>query len=219
MTNDTDMFVSHVKKYYNDQEINVIFDLGSRDGDTAIALSTHYPHSKVFTFECNPAVIDNIVSKIKPYSNITLLQYAAHNITSDIDFFPCSSNIGASSVFMSSNKYDYIERYVQTHTSVKSIRLDELIDNHQILPPDLIFADIQGSELYALQGLGKYLSGVKAIQLEVEFREMYSGQPLYEDVMLFLNQNNFKEIWQAKYHDNFWGECIVVNTSMSDLDG
>lgn len=214
MTNDTDIFVSHVKKYYNDQDINVIFDLGSRDGDTAIALSTYYPHSKVFTFECNPAVIDNIASKIKPYSNITLLQYAAHNITSDIDFFPCLSNIGASSVFMSSHKYDYIEHYVQTHTSVRSIRLDELIDKQEILPPDLIFADIQGAELYALQGLGKYLGGVKAMQLEVEFREMYSGQPLYEDLMLFLNQNNFQEIWQVKYHDNFWGECIVVNTSI-----
>ena len=82
------------------------------------------------------------------------------------------------------------------------------------MPPDLIFADIQGAELYALQGLGKYLGGVKAMQLEVEFREMYSGQPLYEDLMLFLNQNNFQEIWQVKYHDNFWGECIVVNTSI-----
>jgi hypothetical protein len=54
-----------------------------------------------------------------------------------------------------------------------------------------MWLDAQGAELSILQGLGERLRDVKIVQCEVEFKEMYAGQPLWPEVHRFMITNGF----------------------------
>ncbi len=57
---------------------------------------------------------------------------------------------------------------------------------------DFVKLDTQGSELSILQGGEKLLKGVLGLKVEVEFLELYCGQPLFADVDAFLRARGFE---------------------------
>jgi FkbM family methyltransferase len=59
------------------------------------------------------------------------------------------------------------------------------------LDPDFIKIDTQGSELDILMGAKKSLKSTLCVQIEVEFEELYDGQPLFNDVNLFMLGQGF----------------------------
>lgn len=56
---------------------------------------------------------------------------------------------------------------------------------------DVMKLDTQGSELGILQGGRRMLAGVRMLEVEVEFNEIYRGQPLFGDVDRFLRDRGF----------------------------
>lgn len=66
------------------------------------------------------------------------------------------------------------------------------LDNVAGLPDlDFLKMDIQGSELPALRGGPRALRDCVAIQLEVSFVPLYSGQPVFGDIDLWMRQNGY----------------------------
>jgi len=59
------------------------------------------------------------------------------------------------------------------------------------VPIDVLYLDIQGAELAALQGAGAYLQDTLCVQTEVEFVPLYQGQPLFGDIDAFLRSQGF----------------------------
>ena len=72
---------------------------------------------------------------------------------------------------------------------VQTKRLDEIVEIDRV---DFIKMDIQGSELKVLQNGVNVLNTAVLIQVEVEFVEMYKGQPLFSDVDSFLRSQGFQ---------------------------
>jgi FkbM family methyltransferase len=73
--------------------------------------------------------------------------------------------------------------------AVHTTRLDDIADIGDI---DFIKIDVQGSELVVLKNASRALSGALLIQTEVEFVELYKGQPMFADVDTFLRGNGFQ---------------------------
>jgi FkbM family methyltransferase len=69
--------------------------------------------------------------------------------------------------------------------------LDEWEAENAIGPVDALKLDTQGSELGILQGGERVLKRVRALEVEVEFNEIYRGQPLFGDVDAFLRDRGF----------------------------
>ena len=63
---------------------------------------------------------------------------------------------------------------------------------------DVIKLDTQGSELGVLEGASRSLESVRALEVEVEFNEMYRGQPLFGDVDRHLRERGFV-LWRLKH--------------------
>ena len=79
---------------------------------------------------------------------------------------------------------------------------------------DFIKLDIQGGELNALKGAEKSLKTCLGIELEVEFIELYSGQPLFGEITEFLNNKGFEFFdfvdlirWERN-NFNSLGQCV-----------
>jgi protein O-GlcNAc transferase len=73
--------------------------------------------------------------------------------------------------------------------SVSTTRIDDIAEIDDV---DFVKIDIQGSELTVFQNARRALSGTLLIQTEVEFVELYKGQPLFADVDIFLRGIGFQ---------------------------
>jgi FkbM family methyltransferase len=129
------------------------------------------------------------------------------------------------------NRFQNLEgltRVVSTH-QVQTRRLDDI---PEIAGMDLLKADIQGAELDMLRGAERLLKEALVLHVEVEFLEMYKGQPLFGDVDVFLRARGFVlhsflglagRVYQPLYlqndpnttwHQHIWSDVVYVRDFM-----
>ncbi len=77
---------------------------------------------------------------------------------------------------------------VATH-AVTTTKVDDIADIGDV---DFFKIDIQGGELAVFQNAVQALAGTLVIQTEVEFLELYKGQPMFADVDMFLREIGFQ---------------------------
>lgn len=85
------------------------------------------------------------------------------------------------------NNLGEVMKIVET-VEVDTVAIDDLDD---VGPFDGVKLDVQGAELDVLKGAEKKLATATLIQCEVEFVELYEGQPLYGDIAAFLQDHGF----------------------------
>jgi len=81
-----------------------------------------------------------------------------------------------------------VTQFVARHP-INTVCFDDIPELANI---DFIKIDIQGGELAVFQNALRVLSGVVAIQTEVEFVELYKQQPMFADVDGFLRRQGFQ---------------------------
>jgi FkbM family methyltransferase len=193
-------FVNHIKKTkYDTHKQCVIFDIGSRDCQQAIEFYNTFPNSNMYAFECNANTIPICLTNIEKYNDrITLIPKAVNNYTGKCTFFPINQqktitswsdgNPGASSLFKSNDTY-INEHYVQDEVNVDCVTLYDVIKEYNIPKVDIIWMDLQGAELLALQSMKEYISTVDFIHTEISHRPIYTDQAMFNDIHSFLTPN------------------------------
>ena len=84
---------------------------------------------------------------------------------------------------------------VATH-AVNTTRIDDVAEIDDV---DFLKIDVQGAELAVLQNAMRALSSALVVQIEVEFVELYQGQPMFADVDIFLRAQGFQFHTFAEY--------------------
>lgn len=197
----------------------VIFDVGSRDCKQSIELYHLFPNAKIYAFECNPNTLEICKNNIKNYQDrITLIEGAVCDYDGVITFYPINQektittwadgNPGASSLFKSNGTYR-AEYYVQDEIQTKCHRLDSVMMKYNIPKVDIIWMDLQGAELLALKGLGDYINNLKYMHTEVSFREIYSGQVMYDELNNFITSKNFKIVNHINPYSGLWQDDVI----------
>ncbi|QSJ19808.1 FkbM family methyltransferase [Nostoc sp. UHCC 0702] len=75
---------------------------------------------------------------------------------------------------------------------IETTTLDEYCEQQGIQEIDFLQVDIQGADLHVLEGSSILLQrSILAIQTEVEFSHLYTNQPLFSDIDIFLRKNDF----------------------------
>ena len=62
---------------------------------------------------------------------------------------------------------------------------------------DALKVDVQGAELEVLRGAEQTLAAARIVETEVEFQELYRGQPLFCDVVSFMREQGL-ELWRLR---------------------
>jgi FkbM family methyltransferase len=111
---------------------------------------------------------------------------------------------GCSSIFppnqSAMSKYFLSERWeVCERIPIKTVPLAKILDERNVRP-DALKIDVQGAALKVLAGAGRYLDDVLLLEVEVEFCEMYQGQPLFGEVDKLVRQRGFELLDINKYH-------------------
>jgi FkbM family methyltransferase len=205
--------------------IRTVVEVGARDCRETLGFHTLFPQSAIYAFECNPATLPRCREAVRDLQGVTLIENAVSNKSGPVNFFAidqqqtrtgvADGNPGASSLFEASGKFE-LETYVQREVSVVATTLEEFMRERGVAGIDLLWMDIQGAELMALQGLGPRLADVKLIHLEVEFVEIYRGQPLFPEVRNYLQGRGFGFLGFTTYSRHS-ADAVFANTARVPL--
>ena len=134
-------------RYYKPKEGDVIIDCGGFFGRFSRYVSKKVGNSgKILVFEPNPLNFLVLKEKVRTYRNVFPINKALFNEETELDMFSpkLSSN---SSVFENQLSSPSV-----SINKVKSVKLDDIINEFGIKKIDFIKMDIEGSEIEALEG-------------------------------------------------------------------
>lgn len=137
------------------KDTDVTMDVGGNIGQYAMLFAQY--SKKVYTFEPMPKMIERLQYHIRTNhleNKLTLIPKALSNKQDTLKFqLPSAANSGTATTVLgwANNSDEIIE--------VEAIRLDDLIEQEKLQNRiDLVKMDIEGAELFALQGMSGLLS-------------------------------------------------------------
>jgi len=164
-------FTSIARRALGTSAIRTIVEVGARDCRETLGFHALFPQAAVFAFECNPATLPQCREAVRGVANVTLIEKAVSDKSGPVGFFAidqaqtktgvADGNPGASSLLRASGNFE-LETYVQHEVAVTATTLAEFLAERKLAGIDLLWMDIQGAELMALQVLGAMLADLPA---------------------------------------------------------
>jgi FkbM family methyltransferase len=160
------------------KESTVILDIGSNTGVYALMARSLNPKAQVYAFE----PLDFIFSKLtrncdlNSYS-IDCIEKACSNFKGEAKVFLPKGAEHVTSVTVNKSLLD--KNRVTDEKIIKTVRLDEFIEQNKISKIDLIKLDVETHEPEVLEGMGKYLALFKPTML-IEILEDEVGEKVEE---------------------------------------
>lgn len=155
-------------KYINIKDVNVILELGARDGLYTKSYLDFYDPDSLYSIDCNPDVSSTILENIKNLEKVKFYAIALSCKKGTVDFFINNDCHGSSSL------YDH-PICSTTKISVESKTLDDFCEEEGIEGIDLIIADVEGAEAQIFKDQ-KALKKVKYIIAEAKYDPAFKGK-------------------------------------------
>ncbi len=167
---------------------------------------------QIIFIEANPAVYGRLQAKVSGVPGVRVINCAISDQDGTATLHITSMDQSSSLLPLKKHKQIYpgVEEIQQITVTART--LDSLLQEHQIDPTNytMLNIDIQGAELLALRGAVNCLSSIQAINVEVNYEELYEGCPLVEDLDVFLFDHGFRRVaTKCPYHSS-WGDAFYV---------
>jgi FkbM family methyltransferase len=179
-------FTRYIKK--KPEDIDLIAVIGAYHGyeiDTMLAL---YPNALIFAVEALPKNFDVLRKRFEGVDRVICFNYACTDFKGSALFHELNAP-GNGSLLKPSDKSVYKLHEVE-EIQVEATTLDSLIGNMDV---DLLWMDVQGSELDVLKGY-KWREKARSMFLEIAMsgypHESYEGNCHYEDLEKFLKDTH-----------------------------
>jgi FkbM family methyltransferase len=170
-----------------------LVDVGASGGIMPL-WEPHRQHLRIIGFEPDDRAFEAL--RNQQNSLIHYFKIGLHRQSGEFDFYLTRKQKNSSCFipnmvlldrFHNSKRFDLIEK-----TTITCKALDEVLRGEGLTDIDFIKLDTQGSELAILEGATSILTeSVFGLEIEVEFAELYQGQPLFSDVDSFVRKSGF----------------------------
>jgi FkbM family methyltransferase len=95
-------------------------------------------------------------------------------------------------------RYPELWRHEERDTlTLRVTTIDSWAEQAGVEAIDALKVDVQGAELDVLRGAKRALGAVRVVETEVEFQELYRGQPVFTDVERFMRERGFG-LWRLR---------------------
>jgi len=190
--------INTLSRVFPNKYVNLL-DIGARDGLVWPWSQIDRKTLKLTLVEPDRKEADKLMKK---YS-ASVLQHALWSRECSVSLY-MNQSPGTSSVFKPNMKI--LENFHDSHrfNSEKALHLhartiDSLSTEGLITEMDFVKIDTQGGELEILKGGERFLrDNIIGLEIEVEFVEMYEGQPLFSEIDNFIRKNLGLELWDLR---------------------
>lgn len=182
----------YIKQYL--PKAPVIVEAGAHIGFDTIEMSKVWPKGTIHAFEPVPDLFNQLASNTERLSNVRVYPLALSNQAGTAKIYVSSGASDGSSSLLPPKDHLLYHREVlfQEEVEIKVTTLDLWAEENGISQVDFLWLDMQGHELAALKACPRTLRTVQAIYLEVSFKELYAGSPLYPEVRQWLEGEGFR---------------------------
>jgi FkbM family methyltransferase len=191
---------------------DLIFDVGSRNGNDAQKFRSILPKSKIIAFEANKQLYLKMLSD--PYlkkSNIICYNYAVEKKSGFRNFYIFNEKKGTGSILQRKSK-----TFLKIN-KVRTISLDNFIENFKVYGKKIfLWIDIEGAAYNLIQGAKKTLLNVDAIIVELEKKKLFKNQKLQSATMNKLKKNFFL-LESSLNSNNSSGNYIFLNKKYQNV--
>jgi FkbM family methyltransferase len=171
-----------------------------------------YDIGNIIWVEGNPELVNSGSSKISGLPNQKILHGLIYS-ENDVEMEFKITNNSQSSSILDFGKHSEYHPQVSFIKSIwmRTTRIDTLLSKNNIPIGifDFINLDIQGVELQALKGFGKYIEPVKYIYTEINTGEVYKGNDSLENLDIFLEDVGFKRV-ETEMTPFEWGDAFYI---------
>jgi FkbM family methyltransferase len=171
------------------EEEDVVFDIGANHGWYSLNIAKMYPHSKIYSFEPIKETFGILAENIKinGFQNISPFNIGVGKENSTMEFNYNKDMSGATSMA------NILERNDVEKITCNVCSLDSFVDDQKINKVDFIKCDIEGAELFALQG-GKNILEQCRPKLFVEMLRKWAAKYGYHpnDIIRFMSNLGYQ---------------------------
>lgn len=166
----------------------------------------------VVSFEPDPEEFESLREKNSASDKI--YPYALYKKDETI-LLNLTKSRGCSSIYVPNDEFlnnypDYARFTIEKKISARATTLDNLNKCGSLSHLDFIKLDVQGAELDILQGGEKFLKeNIIGMEVEVEFHQMYKGQPLFSDIDPFVRNQLGLELQDLR--KTYWKYSDGIN--------
>ena len=175
----------------------VIIEAGAYEGKESCAMAAYWPKGHVHCFEPAGTLFERVKSNAASISNISAYQLALADQSGKRVLHLSKEMDDLERVSMSSSLLPpkdcllYSAAKFEGYEVVQVTTLDAWAKAYQIPKVDMLWLDVQGGQLDALKGAETLLGSVSVILAKLEFVEAFEGQPLYQEVRAWLEEQDF----------------------------
>jgi FkbM family methyltransferase len=170
----------------------VIYDVGANIGTWTCLAKSVFPAARVEAFEPLTQHFAKFQEWTAPWPGEVRLHACALGPTKRTAIMQVMDYSDASSLLALSHEgAREFQIQAKAETAVPVVPLDLLVAREKLPVPDLLKLDVQGYELEVLRGADTTLRSARAVLCEVSFREFYTGQPLFTEVVEYLGARGF----------------------------
>jgi FkbM family methyltransferase len=183
----------------------VIFDCGANIGFVTHQFNKKFHNATIYAFEPNPLVFSKLATHYKGNEKVIAINAGIGSESGKMIFY-VNKNSGTSS-FLPPTEFhmNNIASRTVTPEEVAILKIDDVIQKHQINHIDILKLDIEGFEIEAMKGITNLKEKVSFIYAEVNLIPTYQGQPLIDEVITYCRSQgfhflNFYGINETKFH-------------------
>lgn len=177
-----------------------ILEIGSRDGDDSNQLQQLFSitNDNVYLVEPNPKQVDLIKQK---YPNYKLYDVGILDTIGENTFYQYnheSKDLVGTSSFLNRTDGFYDNQNV-AKIKINTITGKSLLSDIN-KPIDLCKIDVEGATLKVMKSFGNSINIIKSFHLEVEHKQYWENQSLYEEIKEFMQNNGYEELYKQSVY-------------------
>jgi FkbM family methyltransferase len=177
-----------------------VYDIGAHKGEWALEWLKYHPNSKFVLFEANNS-FNSRLTQVGKVFNVVL-----GDKSKKVKFF--SINATGDSYYKENSIF--YEHVIPKKKQVST--LDEIVSSENLLSPDIIKIDTQGSELDILLGASKTIKNALILIIECRLATHQNmSAPGVSEVIKFLEKHGFQPFKILEIHTNQTGLIIEID--------
>ncbi len=202
-----------------DLGINTVCDVGSMNGEDALAFRLRLPHARILALEPNPSNLDLMRRDPRMGSaGIEIISAAASNAAGRMPFFVVNTEYHTNNARrgMSSLHCRDPVAYPTTRIEIDTVRLDGLLSYAAGSDSSIaLWIDAEGHACEVLEGLQGVADRIAMLHIELESEPCIAqGQRLYPEALARLASWNFREIATDHPHSNPQFNALFLRDSL-----